>query len=235
MTSEFLSHLEELRRRLLMCFLAFLVASGGAFFYSSELIDVLILPFRRPTATQLFFQKPYEAFLTHLTVSALAGILIASPFILAQFWLFIAPGLYEKEKKMFLAWLGASLSFFFAGAAFAFLVVIPWGLQFLLNFQTETMKPLLAVGPYFSFVAGMILVFGVLFNFPVVILALIRLGVLKTAALARSRRVVIVLIFILAAVLTPAPDPVSQCFLALPLILLFEGTLLLARFYPPKR
>jgi sec-independent protein translocase protein TatC len=122
-----------------------------------------------------------------------------------------------------------------AGAAFAYGVVIPWGLHFLLSFQTEGMKPLLGVGPYFSFLIGMILAFGVLFDFPIAIVGLVRLGVLQTARLKRGRRAVIVLILIASAVLTPSPDPVSQLLLAVPLLFLFEVSLFVAGKIEGKR
>ena len=235
MLEDFLSHLEELRRRLVICLLFFSLAAVVCYFFSHSIIDLLTRPLHRLENIQLFFQKPYEAFFVHLKVAALGGFLISSPVLFTQAWFFVAPGLYEKEKKIFLPLIVISVSLFLIGAFFAYQFVIPWGLYFLLSFQTETLKPLLGVGPYFSFLIGMILGFGILFDFPVILIGVVRLGLVRTSTLAQARRVVIVLIFIAAAVLTPSPDPISQILLALPLMILFEVSLIAARLVEKKK
>jgi len=232
---DFVAHLEELRRRLLIALIAFAIVTVASYFFSRQLLDLLIEPLRRYQDVELFFHKPYEAFLIHLKVAALSGILISSPVFITQLWLFISPGLYTHEKKIVIPLILISILMFLTGAAFAYGIVIPWGLHFLLSFQTEGMKPLLGVGPYFSFLIGMILAFGVLFDFPIAIVGLVRLGVLQTARLKRGRRTVIVLILIASAVLTPSPDPVSQLLLAVPLLFLFELSLLVAGKIEAKR
>lgn len=233
--SDFVSHLEELRRRLLIALIVFAVVTVASYFFSRQLLDLLIMPLRHYQEVELFFHKPYEAFLIHLKVAALSGIIISSPVLIAQSWLFISPGLYAHEKKIVIPLILISILMFLAGVAFAYGVVIPWGLHFLLSFQTEGIKPLLGIGPYFSFLIGMILTFGVLFDFPIAIVGLVRLGVLQTVRLKRSRRTVVVLILIASAVLTPSPDPVSQMLLAVPLLFLFEISLLVAGKIEGKR
>ena len=122
-----------------------------------------------------------------------------------------------------------SLLLFLCGMCFAYYLVIPLGLHFLLSFQTESLRPLLAIGPYFSFLIGMILAFGVLFDFPVFVVGLVQLGITDSRTLSKARKTIIVCIFIAAAILTPSPDPVSQLLLAVPLLVLFEISLLIAK------
>lgn len=229
MTEDFLSHLEELRKRLLIAIGCFFSLAVLAYFFSGQLIDFLVAPLRRQQDAHLIFQTPYEAFLIHVKVAAVAGLLGSLPVLFWQFWIFVAPGLYDKEKKIFLPLIVVCSGLFLTGSAFAYYWVIPFGLNFLLSFQTESLRPFIGIAPYFSFLLGMLLAFGLLFDFPVVMLGLIRLGVLRAEAVAKARRIVVVLIFIAAAILTPSPDPVSQLLLALPLIVLFEISLVIAR------
>ena len=226
---DFLSHLEELRRRLIVSLAAFFLFSIFSYFFSKQLLDFLTLPLNQFQQAQLFFQTPYEAFLTHLKVAAFAGFLLSSPILLTQGWFFVAPGLYPREKKIFLPLILVTCLLFLVGALFAYLVVVPWGLHFLLSFQTESLKPLLGISPYFSFLAGMVLAFGFVFDFPIVIISLVRLEIINTKKLANARKGIIVFLFFLAAVLTPSPDPISQLLLAFPLIFLFEISIFAAR------
>jgi len=227
---DFFSHLEELRRRLIVSLVVFSVASVAAYFFSAALLDWLIEPLQRFQPVDLVFQKPYEAFLTHLKVATFAGFVFSSPVFFTELWLFISPGLYEKEKKVLLPLILISVFLFLFGTFFAYGVVIPWGLRFLLSFQTESLKPLLSIASYFSFLIGMMIAFGVLFDFPVVLIGLVQLKLVKTKTLAKSRKLILVLILIAAAVLTPSPDPASQLALALPLFLLFEISLSIGRW-----
>ena len=222
-------HLEELRRRIVVSLLIFSLTFIAACFFSRQLLDLLIKPLGEMGGVQIFFQKPFEAFLAHVKVAALAALTFSSPVLFTQIWFFLAPGLYASEKKTILAIAGASTLLFLVGIFFAYFLAIPWGLRFLLSFQTENLKPLLSIGPYFSFITGMILSFGILFDFPVFIVGCVKLGVVKVQTFAGARRLIIVVIFILAAILTPSPDPVSQILLALPLVLLFEVSLWIAR------
>ncbi len=219
---DFLSHLEELRRRFLIALAAFFIAAAGSYFFSASILDFLTRPLDSFKEVQLIFQKPYEAFLIHLKAAALGGALLSSPVLFAQAWLFVAPGLYEKEKKLIFPLIIISAALFLTGAGFAYTAAIPLGLRFLLSFQTEKIQPMLGIDPYFSFLTGMILACGILFDFPVFIIGLVKLRVVKAAALAASRKIVIVFIFIAAAVMTPSPDPLSQILLAAPLLVLFE-------------
>lgn len=152
-----------------------------------------------------------------------------------ELWLFVAPGLHRREKKLAVLLISASTFLFLAGAAFAFWVLVPWGLGFFLGFQTDSLRPLLGINAYFSFLGGTVLASGLAFDLPVVILGLVRLGILNPEALRRARRFVIVLCFILAGVITPTTDPATQILLTLPLLLLYEGCVLLSGWAGKKR
>lgn len=233
---EFLSHFEELRKRFLLCLSSVLLTSVVSFFFSNQLIDWLIWPLTRVGGSpQLYFHAPHEAFLIHIKVALFCGLLISSPVLIFQAWQFTAPGLYEKEKNVFRMVVPTSILLFLAGVGFAYYLVAPWGLGFMLQFRSEHLAPLLQAGPYFSFFVTLILSFGILFDFPVVLISLVKLGIIQAQTLSRLRRPVIVGIFILAAILTPSPDPVSQLLLALPLFLLFETSLLISRFTEAKK
>ena len=225
----FLDHLEELRKRLLVVLAAVGIFSLAAWFFSNSLLDFLTRPLIRFNETPLYFNAPYDAFLAHLKVSLLAGALLASPVFFIELWQFIVPGLYRRERTVFLPLVIASVVLFLTGAAFAFWGIVPVGLRFLLGFQTASLKPLLGVDAYFSFLVGMVLAAGILFDLPVVVLGLVRGGVLGPGALRSARKGVIVFIFILAAVLTPSPDVFSQILLAIPLLILFEASVFLAK------
>jgi len=227
-SSDFIDHLEDLRKCILISLTSFFALSIVAYFFSHQLVEFLITPLRPHEEAQLIFQTPYEAFLTHIKVSGFSGFVLALPILFFQFWAFVSPGLYAKEKKTFLVLCFVSIVLFFAGVGLAFFVTIPWALTFLLSFQTETLRPLLSIGPYFSFLFNIVLVFGVLFDFPVVVIGLVKMGILKSATLVASRKITIVALFCVSALLTPA-DPVSQIMLALPLWALFEITVMIAK------
>jgi len=158
-----------------------------------------------------------------------AGVFFALPVWMIQFWNFIAPGLYEKERRAMIPLIFCSLALFVLGAAFAYYLVVPAGLDFLLAFGSKTLKPMLTVGPYVSFFLGMILACGFLFDFPILMIGLVKLGVVSTDVMAKARKAIIVVIFIVAAVVTPSPDPFSQLLLAIPLWVFFEISLVICR------
>lgn len=233
--SDFLSHLEEFRKRLIVSLLCFFAAGLVSYVYSRPLLEFLMRPLDAfSESASLFFRSPQEGFVLHIKAAALTGFVLSSPVLWAQAWLFLAPGLYGHEKKILFIISSFSVSLFLAGVFFAYGIIIPWGLEFLLSFQTDRLKPLLEAGPYFSFLSATILAFGLLFNVPVLVVGLVKLGVLSTAALEHARRGIIVLLFLLAAILTPSPDPVSQLLLALPLLVLFEVSVRVARRIEPK-
>ena len=230
----FVPHLEELRRRLIVCAVFFAAASILSYFFTRQILDFLTAPLQHFHIVNLYFQKPFEAFVIHLKAAAFSGLVLSLPVFFTQGWLFAAPGLYEKEKKIFPPLILISVVLFLTGIFFAYQFVIPWGLRFLLSYETDSLKPMLTSGPYFSFITATLFAFGLLFDFPLVVVALAALGIVQMDTLARLRRVIIVVIFIAAALLTPSPDPLSQLLLAAPLWVLFEISLFVGRFFERK-
>ncbi len=233
--SDLIAHLDELRKRLIICLISFGAAWVACYFYSRPLVDAFIAPLRRYDNAQLVFQTPYEAFLTHLNVSGLVGFFVSSPVFFVQLWSFLTPGLYANEKKIILPLALFSVILFAVGFSFAYFFVVPAGLHFFLGFQTESLRPLLSIGPYFSFLFWMTMTCGFMFDLPLVLLGLIRLGVLPAKFFIGSRRVIILGVFVVAAIMTPTPDPVTQLFVAVPMWLLFEACFLAARWIAPKK
>ena len=234
MNFDFLNHLEEFRRRLIICLISLGAGTLLCFFFSRVILDFLTIPLRTDPEASLYFQTPYEAFMVHMKAALAGGVLLSLPVWTTQLWLFIAPGLYEKEKKSLVPLILASLALFLTGCAFAYYFVIPAGLHFLLAFGSDSLKPMLMVGPYVSFFLGMILACGALFDFPLVMIGLVKLGVVTTKAMAEARKAVVVAILVVAAVVTPSPDPFSQLLLAVPLWVLFEVSLLICGHFEPK-
>lgn len=234
MNFEFLNHLEEFRRRLIISLAALAAGTILCFFFSRAILDFLTLPLRQNPGDSLYFQTPYEAFLVHMKAALAGGVILSLPVWMTQAWLFIAPGLYEKEKKSLLPLIFSAIVLFLAGCAFAYYFVIPAGLHFLLAFGSETLQPMLMVGPYVSFFLGMILACGALFDFPLVMIGLVKLGTVRTQTMAEARKFVIVGILVVAAVVTPSPDPFSQLLLAVPLWALYEISLLICKRFEPQ-
>ncbi len=221
-------HLDELRRRIIVVIVSVFLFGVVSFFYSESLLNLVTAPIQRSLDT-LYFLTPYEAFLARIKISVLSGIILSSPIIFLELWFFVSPGLYRKEKKLVLPMVISSTVLFLLGVLFAHFMVIPFALQFFMGFQTYSLLPLISLGSYLSFFLSFVLVFGLAFNLPVLLIGLVALKVIGASFLVSQRKLVIVLIFILAAVLTPTADIFTQCILALPLWLLFEGSILIAR------
>jgi len=231
-----LDHLIELRRRLLRAVLALIAAFAVCLPFADKIFGLLVRPLTAafpPGQGRLVYTKLYEAFFVEVKVAIFAAFFLAFPVIANQIWAFIAPGLYAKEKKAFLPFLFATPVLFVMGASLAYFVVMPTAFTWFLGFQGEAgglkQEALPAMGDYLSLVMNFILAFGASFQLPVLMLLLNRAGIVDRHQMARARRYVIVAIFTVAAIITP-PDVVSQLLLAAPLLVLFEGSLLLMRF-----
>ncbi|SMP13932.1 sec-independent protein translocase protein TatC [Desulfurobacterium pacificum] len=221
-------HIEELRYRLFRAVAAIIIGFLIAWPFKKKLLLFLERPLPENLHGKLIFLSPPEAFFTALKVSFFAGILIAMPYVLYQLWKFIEPGLYEHEKKFILPFMFFSVMFFFAGAAFAYFVILPFGLRFLLGFMGDLLTPQITVGSYISFVIQMILAFGLVFLLPVIVWLLSKLGVINYRMLEKNRKFAVLIIFIVAAILTP-PDVFSQIMMALPLLALYELSIWVAK------
>ena len=226
-----LDHLIELRARLLRCVIALGVSFVGCLYFADDIFGFLVRPLTRafpPGQGRLIYTKLYEAFFVELKVALFAAFLISFPLIANQLWAFVAPGLYAREKRAFLPFLLATPVLFASGAALAYFVVMPTAFRWFLGFEGTRgglrLEALPGTGDYLSLVMQFILAFGISFLLPVLLLLLNRAGIVSRAQLAAARRYLVVAIFAVAAVATP-PDVVSQLMLAVPLLLLFEGSL----------
>ena len=231
--SPLIDHLIELRSRLMRSLVALAVCSAGCYAFAHELLAFLVRPLAAafpPGQGRLIYTKLYEAFFVEIKVAVFAGFILSFPIIANQLWAFIAPGLYAKEKRAFLPFLIATPVLFGCGAAFAYYVVMPNAFRFLLGFAGETgglrLEAMPATGDYLTFVMQFIFAFGACFLLPVLMMLLDRAGLVSRAQMAAGRRYVILAIVIVAVLLTP-PDVASALMLAVPMWILFEGSLIL--------
>ena len=237
-----MDHLIELRRRLMWSFGALFVAFGVCFYFASHIFGFLVQPliagFGGPGEGRIVYTKLYEAFFTEVRVAFFAAFFLAFPVIANQIWAFVAPGLYAKEKRAFLPFLIATPILFALGAALAYYVVMPTAIRFFLGYQGQIPgiehEALPAMGEYLSFVMHFILAFGISFLLPVLLMLLERAGIVTRTQLKAGRRYAILVAFVIAAVATP-PDVISQFMLAVPLILLYEMSLLAIWFTERRR
>jgi sec-independent protein translocase protein TatC len=232
----FTAHLEELRKRLIISFIAVGVGFVACYGFKEKLFKILTQPLisvMNQGETLIYTGLP-EAFFTFLKVSFLGGLMIASPVIIYQFWVFVAPGLYDREKRLLLPIVFLSTLFFVGGALFGYFIVFPYGFQFFLGFATETIRPMPSMKEYLSFSAKLLLAFGLVFELPLVLTFLARLGIISVDFLKKNRKYALLLFFIGAAILTP-PDVVTQIMMALPLMVLYEISIIGARIFGRKK
>ena len=237
-----LDHLVELRRRLVWSFVALGLAFAVCFYFARPIFAFLVQPlidgFGGPGEGRLVYTKLYEAFFTEVRVALFAAFFLAFPIIAMQLWAFVAPGLYAKEKRAFLPFLVATPALFLLGGALAYYVVMPLAIRFFLGYQGQIpgirQEALPAMGEYLSFVMHFILAFGIAFLLPILLMLMERAGLVTRDQLKRGRRYAILIAFVVAAIATP-PDVISQLLLAIPLILLYEISLISIWFTERKR
>ncbi len=232
----FTAHLAELRKRLIICFLAVGIGFAVAYAFSAEIFAWLVQPLIKvlPPGDKLVFTALPEAFFIYLKASLIAGIVLASPVIFYELWMFVAPGLHQQEKKFVLPFVIISTFLFAGGALFGYYAIFPVGFRFLVGFSTENIRALPSLQLYLTFCLKLLLGFGLIFEFPVLAYFLGRAGIINSRMMAKNRRIAVLLIFIVAAVLTP-PDVISQIILAVPLYLLFESSILIVRITGKKK
>jgi sec-independent protein translocase protein TatC len=232
----FTAHLDELRRRLIVCFVSVGVGFVACYFFKVELFYILVAPLQKvmKSGETLIYTHLPEAFFTFLKTAFIGGLMLASPIIIYQFWMFIAPGLYDREKRLLVPILFLSVLFFVGGALFGYFIVFPYGFQFFLSFATDTIRPMPSMKEYLGFASKLLLAFGLIFELPLVITFLARLGIVTVDFLKKNRKYAILLFFVTAAVLTP-PDVVTQFMMAMPMIALYEVSILGARIFGKKK
>ncbi|MHB1398047.1 MAG: twin-arginine translocase subunit TatC [Trichloromonadaceae bacterium] len=234
----FTSHLEELRKRLMIAAGAWIVAFIGCYSFAEQLFRLIADPVKAalPPGSSLVFINATEPFFTYLKIAALAGLIVALPVILWQIWGFIAPGLYAHEKRLALPFVLAGCLCFGSGTYFGFVFVFPMIFAFLVQFGTSTgeISAMLSMGSYLSLTSQLLLAFGMVFELPVVIFFLARMGVVDHHWLSKNRKYAILVAFIIGAVLTP-PDVFSQSALAIPFVILYEVGIIVARLFGKKK
>ncbi|SFM07630.1 sec-independent protein translocase protein TatC [Desulfomicrobium norvegicum] len=233
----FTEHLNELRVRLVRCIIAAFVGLLVCYAFAEQLFMMLMQPLitlLEPSGGSLIYTGLPEAFFTHLKVAAIAGLFVASPYIFYQLWMFIAPGLYEGERKYMIPIALCSALCFVSGALFGYYVVFPFGFQFFLGYASDVIKPMPSVREYFSFSTSMLFAFGFIFELPLFMFFLSILGIVTHQTLRKYRKFAILGSFVVAAVLTP-PDVVSQTLMAGPLCILYEIGIWVAYAFGKKR
>ncbi len=226
-----IEHLTELRRRVIIALVAFVLAASFAYWFAPDIIRFFLHYSKDAThgqRQQFIFTGPLDAFLTRLKVATYSGIILSLPVWLWELWRFITPGLHKREKRYAVPFIISSILLFALGGYLAILI-LPKALDWLIHAGGSELTPLLTADRYLSLVALMILAFGLAFEFPVVLMFLLLARVITTGGLRRRRRWAIVLIFAFAAIITPSQDPYSLFFMAIPMIIFYESCIVIGR------
>jgi len=224
-------HLSELRRRVIYILISVAITSGVAYHFIDEILNFIIAAGK---IDNLVFINPTEAFFVIIKLSILVGVVAGMPFILFQVWKYVGVALKKHERKYLIYFGPLSFVLFLIGAGFAFRSVLPMAMRFLLSFSKDFIEPMITLNAYVSFLIKMITAFGLMFELPLVILFLSKLGIVTPEALKKARKYAIVLIFVVAAVLTP-PDVISQIMLAVPILILYEISIWICKSVTKKR
>ena len=231
----FTDHLEELRKRIIICLIAIGIGFAISYLFAQKIFALLAKPLEKalPSKSTLIFTNPTEAFLTYLKTAIISGFFLAIPIILYQIWKFIAPGLYEREKTYVIPFVISSSILFLGGSLFGYFFVFPLGFKFLMSFASNSIQPLPSMREYFNLATKLLFAFGITFETPIFIFFLTKLGIVNYKMLRSYRKYAIIFSFILGAILTP-PDVFTQIMMALPLIILYEVSLLVTRIFGKK-
>ena len=232
----FLDHLDELRKRLIASVYALLAGCFIAFFFVGRIQAFIFVPLHQGLGGEDFiYTRGFEPFMLMMKTGALAGLLIASPFIIWQLWLFIAPGLYANEKRFAIPFVFFSSVFFLLGAGFSHYVAFPWTWAFFKSWETDYVKFLPDIQEAFSIYVKMILAFGLIFQMPTLVFSLARMGLVTAGWLAKNTKYAVLVIFVVAAVISPGTDVVSQALMAGPMLGLYAFSILVAWIFAKKK
>jgi sec-independent protein translocase protein TatC len=228
----FFDHLGELRGVITASVLVFLVFAAGFFFFSGRILDWMV---RQVPVDHLVFNAPSEAFMVRTRLSLILGGFVAFPYVAYRVWRFVAPGLFRNERGRIMPIVGWSVVLFYGGVVFCYFMLIPGMIDFLLGYGTARVQPLISVSAYFNTVAQLCLVMGLVFQLPIVMFLLSVADLVPARTFIRHWRFAVVIIFLVSAVATPSPDPVSQVLMATPLCLLYIGSALTALVVSRRR
>ena len=238
-TMGFLDHLEELRRRIVYSVIAVAIGFGLCWFSASRLVGIMQKPIievlhKNHQTEMLVYQHPVDPFNLYLKVAGVAGLFVASPFVLYQIWLFIAPGLYRNEKRYVMPFMVSSVGLFLAGGYFGYEVVLPKALEFLIDFGKQ-FQPMITIEEYTSLFVTLIVGMGAIFELPILVFFLALMGLVSAGWMWRNIRYSILGIFIVAAIITPTPDIVNMCIFAAPMLALYVVSIAIAWLVHPDQ
>lgn len=213
-------HLQEFRKRLIICLVVVAIAALACYNYVDDIIALLSGP-----AGKLYFMNPSEVFFTYMEIALYAGILFTLPALLYEVWAFVAPALWPEERRAVLVILPTAVILFYVGLVFAYYLVIPAAVTFFMGFATQTLQPMFSLESYLSFILALTLPFGFIFELPLIVVFLAKIGLVTGDFLKGKRKILIVIAFIFAAVVSPTTDIFTQTMIAVPLIVLYEISL----------
>jgi len=247
-------HLGDLRKRLLISFGTLFVTFLVSFAFSENIFKLVMFPLKKRLLVstdnpylrfipqdklqdiKLVFLAPAEAFWMHIKIAFVAGLIMALPVIFYQVWKFVSPGLLQKERRYVVPFIFVATSLFLVGAAFCFLIVLPFAMRFLLTYKVgDFLSPMLSIGRYVDFCLKFILSFGAVFELPIAVVFFVRMGLVTPRTLAKNRKFAVLGAFIIAAILTPTPDFFNQTLMAVPMIVLYEAGIIIARIFVRKK
>lgn len=233
----FTAHLEELRKCLVISIVSAAIGTFICYGFKESLFQLLMRPLvaALPPGQKMIFTGLPEAFFVYLEISIIAGIILAMPIILYETWVFVAPGLYVHEKRFAAPMVLLSSIFFAGGVLFAYFVVFPFAFKYLAGFETELVRPLPAMSEYMGLASALLLAFGLIFELPLVLTMLARIGVVSDRFLKKQRKYAFLLAFVAAAVFTPTPDVFNQLLMAGPIMILYEISIWGAKIFGKKR
>ena len=213
-------HLQEFRKRLIICLVVVAIAALACYNYVDDIIALLSGP-----AGKLYFMNPSEVFFTYMEIALYAGTLFTLPVLLYEVWAFVAPALWPEERRAVLVILPTAVILFYVGLVFAYYLVIPAAVTFFMGFATQTLQPMFSLESYLSFILALTLPFGFIFELPLIVVFLVKIGLVTGDFLKGKRKILIVIAFIFAAVVSPTTDIFTQTMIAVPLIVLYEISL----------
>lgn len=232
----FLEHLNELRKRIFYSFIAIIIGVLPAWMFHKEIFEILALPVTQflPEGEKLVFTGLPDPFMLYIKVSFLAALFATSPFIFLQVWMFIAPGLYKKERKYVIPFVLFTTTFFILGALFGYFVVFPWACRFFINLGAD-FQPMITVNQYFSLALRVLIGIALVFELPTLIFFLSRLGIVTAKWMISKFKYAVLVVFIIAAIITPTPDVITQSIIAIPMLALYGLSILIALFAEKRR